>query len=801
MTPVVRQPGTTLRYSIALITGLLLFLLQIQFSKVPSGSGLDTSWQEVLNWGILHGAQWGKDLVFTYGPLGFLTPGALFDPSLYWVQILLQACMSAICAWLMAANIARMPLVTGMSFLLVTLVLGLEWGSSSAAWYLTYPLALLVLNRVSRQSIASCVLVVGLATFEAMLPLMKFSVFPLWLLWIPTGFMVLYLARLRKLAAVFLGASIISPVVIWLLSRQHISNLPAFFHSSWQVALYYGPAMQAPPDVPANDLVAITSLLFALIYIGAVAWSGRRSLRRLMVTMLLAAALVLAYRAGTLRADGGHLLIFWSMCAWTCTLVTGILVEYTSESRLKPMVLAVLLALTPLALLPLSQTYPPNVLIALYSGNATVARLKNNVTEAFNLRAGYSTRLRQWNQRRAALALPAIDRTVGHDSIDLLMHEQGVLLGNDLNYRPRPVFQSYTAYSDYLSRLNGNFYLSTSAPDWVMVTFGAYNDRYPNGDDPRAMIRILQTYHPVLSEDHFILFRRTNAPATPFDDMSASISVPLVFDTDAIVPMTKENALFAKFRVNLTVFGKLHALLTRESTLFIDGEFHDGSHRRYSITRAIAKSGFLISPALNSADSYLNWVEGDDARVLTRLRLVQSYFLGHPEFQIMGPATFHAFELPRKQSRSLGLMAIEYPGFNALPTSISEASKIFTVADKTVMFLPGQATLTFSPPAGTYTISARYGIMPNALTTPACLQAKADGIGIGVGIEGSPVADAMIDYLNPFKDPSSTYEATFSRTLEVKPQQRVILSLTDGAPGSNGACDWTWIRDVRFDPH
>ena len=36
-------------------------------------SGLDASWAIAINWVINHGYKFGKDIVFNYGPLGFLT--------------------------------------------------------------------------------------------------------------------------------------------------------------------------------------------------------------------------------------------------------------------------------------------------------------------------------------------------------------------------------------------------------------------------------------------------------------------------------------------------------------------------------------------------------------------------------------------------------------------------------------------------------------------------------------------------------------------------------------------------------
>ena len=52
--------------------GILTFFV-LTFPTVPLGIDLDSSWSAVLVYAHQHGLQFGKDIVFTYGPLGFLT--------------------------------------------------------------------------------------------------------------------------------------------------------------------------------------------------------------------------------------------------------------------------------------------------------------------------------------------------------------------------------------------------------------------------------------------------------------------------------------------------------------------------------------------------------------------------------------------------------------------------------------------------------------------------------------------------------------------------------------------------------
>jgi hypothetical protein len=126
--------------------------------------------------------------------------------------------------------------------------------------------------------------------------------------------------------------------------------------------------------------------------------------------------------------------------------------------------------------------------------------------------------------------------------------------------------------------------------------------------------------------------------------------------------------------------------------------------------------------------------------------------------------------------------------------------RIYTVDGKPVLFLAAPARISFDLPAGTYAVSARFGLVPNALTDATCIAAHADGIGLEVKTSNEKQSSLPTEYLNPFKGSDHRYAASYSRTITVGPGEKVLVFLTQGRPGSNGSCDWSWIRDLKFIP-
>lgn len=789
------------RTLVAIALGVLVFLLQISIGAGFPHS-IDASWGEVLDWGVTHGAQWGRQLVFTYGPLGFVSPGIPFDPSTYWWTLGLQVGFGAVVAWLVAASLQHLPIASVLAFAAVTVVTGWSWSTSSTLM-IVYPLAMLAVDRIARTPSpvrASTHAGIGaLAAFVAIQPLVKFSVFPLWIAWCLLAVIVIWQPGKRRLVLALVLGTALGVLLAWLACGQHLANLGAFYATSWQVASGYAAAMQADPARPIADGVAAGATLFGLACIARFAWRARRDLPRVAVYLTFAATLGLAYKAGITRAaDGGHLMLIWSIAAWCTPLVAGMWYRDFGLHARRHAVATFLFTALALSLIRLSGIYPAFTRHELYGGHASFA----NAAQQFALLAhpdrAYRDRVRQWQADRAALSLPLISHTVGNDTVDLLTNDQGALLANGLHYRPRPVFQSYSAYSGKLARMNGIFFRSPGAPQWVILNWQTIDAGFPTADDPLALLRVLQDYRPLLTEGDYLLFRHEpRSFAMPVDGRAAR-ELPVRFGNATNLPIQSPDAWFARLDVSLTPYGKLKSLLLREPKLKIEVGLKDGTSKTYTLTRAIARSGFMLSPALDGNVAYLQWLRGDDESTVSRFKPIQATAFNHRAFTLRGPLKLYPLSLPRDVRPTLALYGSLYPGFNHLPATVSGPTRVYTVDDQPVTFLPAPGTMTFDLPPGAYDFSARYGLMPNALTTPACLAAHADGIGIRVTVQGLP--DAITAAMNPFADPKHAYAATLTHRIAVRPGEQVTIALTDGPAGSNGACDWSWIRDVHFRP-
>ena len=95
--------------------------IAFRYGWPSAGAEIDESWAAVIAWGYLHGLRWGVDLVFTYGPLGFLQPNAPYTPGLFDTYLAGQAVLALGYAGVYALCFHRLGIAARCAFALAVL--------------------------------------------------------------------------------------------------------------------------------------------------------------------------------------------------------------------------------------------------------------------------------------------------------------------------------------------------------------------------------------------------------------------------------------------------------------------------------------------------------------------------------------------------------------------------------------------------------------------------------------------------------------------------------------------------------
>lgn len=763
---------------------ILAFLLIVAFGAPPRALGLDPSWTEVLAWGFLNHAQWGRDLIFTYGPLGFLQPYASYVDGIFpWYaagEIILPAAFALTIGLLLRRSSVALLGLFALAYVCWCARLA---GDVSWAMTLLFGTVYLIARGGERATRAWTLATILLAPAFAAIALAKFSLFPLWFACVVllgaadalTGH-----ARRGLLVACWFAFAL---VALWCACGQQLLNLPLFIGVSLEIVSGYGHAMgdRAPLLYETLGLALLGLFLLSCLY---AAWSNRSDRRALAIVGLVAAAAVLFWLAFFTRGDHWP----WFFPALS-VLPFALLFDdrLTAARHLRPALLGtVLLAIC---------IQPPPRTIA----SDAAFRIRNGVYNLTHLPQLATIRHREWLSVSLEANLPKIRIRVGKSRIDMVTWEQGMLLINGMNYAPRPVFQSYSAYTPRLARLNESYFLGANAPDFVLFRLDYIDGRLPMIEDSLALIALLKLYRPVISEHGFLLLQRDRkASAEPVVAQGAAKPASL----GAEVPLGGDATTLAFIHVDLSAFGRIYTLFFREPALYVTQRSASGETQRHRLVRATAASGFVISPMIESNNDWVKLYFSKPMRSVSSIvvdadsaweRFVfdNDYSIGFEPIQ-----TLHAD--PATVTSQMGGMLL-YPGFNLVPVGSTDFKTVMEDGQES-LFMHAPASLDFQPAPGRYSVKATFGIQGIAVHDTGCIKAIPDGIGVSIILrhdgEETVLSHSQIDPFHVARDVGP--QRLDVTGIEVAEGDTVTYRVDSGPAGKNVSCDWSYVRDLQF---
>jgi len=275
-------------------------LLTWQISFIAPATGLDFSWMAGLYMAVHQGKDFGQEIVFTYGPLGFLAwPGV-------WYSLLgLLAFLFSVAVFYAFAALLLAALERSVGLLAAVIVACLFFATipdlEQVPLMLAVGLCFLAL-RTDRPSWGLTVLAAGGGTLSAFELLIKLSAGP-------EIFVACLLAMIgaragRKDWGIFLGTSIGGTILLWLLAGQSLESLWDYGTTGIHVVTGYNEAMGLSG---AKDWTAVLLIVAALGLVLATALAPFRDRRaRLSAVLLVSVAVFSSYKYGIVRFEPGH---------------------------------------------------------------------------------------------------------------------------------------------------------------------------------------------------------------------------------------------------------------------------------------------------------------------------------------------------------------------------------------------------------------------------------------------------------------------------------------------------------------
>lgn len=485
--------------------GFAVALLAWHVGMHSAGLGLDASWNAGLTMAVHDGLRFGREIVFTYGPLGFLQSPFVYYEGLGVLAFLFSATLYVcFCLGLVRALARVLPLAAAaaLGFLVVAGLPLIEQPPLLAVLA-----AMAMLERERSQPAVDAFLVAG-AAYAAVETLVKLSTGPI----VAAVFLIalIGLGASRARIGAFLALLFAGVLVLWLLTGQSLGALPDFLAGTKQIVSGYSSGMVSETDVPHwQVVVASAAAALTTIVLVIACWFGsfRDRRARLAGSAVMGLVAFTVFKEGVVRTDAGHLSLFFSTA-------TVLWIAIPWSRRLWPALVvgAVAIAAAGAPVRPESVTARMHVVDNVRFAWDQVLDLADPSRRREMIaagRAGLKAAYRLDPQTRAALE---------GRRIAIEPWEAGVAWAYDYDWDPLPVFQNYSAYTAGLDRRNAEAVEDPYGPERILrenplLVFAEFptrdvDDRFTAWDPPEQARAVLCNFAPLHTTERWQVLGR-----------------------------------------------------------------------------------------------------------------------------------------------------------------------------------------------------------------------------------------------------------------------------------------------------
>jgi hypothetical protein len=587
-------------------------LLFTWFRFVPWGARtsshlLDDSWIQVQHLAFLGHWQFGRDIVFTFGPWGFLLYGG-YHPATYRVTLIAWLVLSVVfwwAAWRIAHALFENKFIAWFWLMIFTGTADL-----TVAWILL----LLLVHFFAEDrpfSMIQALLVISLS----LMSLTQFIIFVLTVMSVVAIGLdnILRQRRFPWILPVFAAGLL----CFWIAAGQHAGNFGSYLRYSWQITHGYTEAMMLTGSNEAQDVCCflIAAILVSVIT-GYAAWMRHRFFG-IIPSVGVCFVLFTDFKYGYVRHDAHD---WWAVKGLLLVALASVAVLWPIARKKGQWAVVASLVPTVAVFLFLSFTYRHDAESGLLPGIQGFSG-PGELMGGGHLHEVYERHLADL---RNQFPLPPIE-----GNIDAYPWNLDIIFAHGLIYHPRPVIQSFSAYTPELAQLNADFLRGENAPQNILIEGSSSNerfpprddgltidDRFPSLDDGLSWPELLTRYDVRDAEVSFVLLKRSPHPRqfhlVPLEDISVN------FGEQIDVPSATNGPIWASIELNHTWWGAVISTLYKPPILLLNvSTRRERQPFPKRLVPGMARGGFLLSPLVEGCASFASLASTDAASDLS----------------------------------------------------------------------------------------------------------------------------------------------------------------------------------------
>lgn len=608
------------RMLVGVFLATTVMVVFVPFNPIMPSAGLDPSWTLSINQAVAQGLSFGNEIIFTYGPYAsiitrFYHPAT--DQMILFGGVFLALVYSSILLYLAKE-------VNFLWVILLAFFLPVIQGRDALFFSHSFLLSLLVYrmtlpeNHPNKLSFSRFSFIkISVYFFSlGLLPTIKGTLLVTVLVTMVLSAFFFWINKQKSLAFVALISPVLSFLLFWFMAGQRWSALPDFFISLGQIISGYTEAMAMTGS--HSDIFLFVSAALVIL-LALVVQKPVFTPSKLFLFLSYAFFLFVAFKSGFVRHDG-H-----ALTAGDAILFSALLLPFVTKNKL--LLPSFLLAIFAWGTITFHYGNPnPKAIYHRAAGNYV------NAWQGLRVRGTERNYLSEEYERSLAEIQDEINIPVLEGTTDLYPYHQAYLIASNNAWNPRPVMQSYSAYTPLLAEINKNHLLGDDAPDNILFRVQAIDERFPALEDGLSWATIINNYSANSFIGPYIYFQKRTSHTT--NEVFVSQKQPtVVYDGGGILnnwlELPKIQApLLAEIVIEPTILGKFYALLYKPTEMRMKVTLNDGQVKDFRVVTAMLKSKFLLSPLIETTNDFV-FLTGEQGCLIDRtIKRIKIYPIG-----------------------------------------------------------------------------------------------------------------------------------------------------------------------------
>lgn len=590
---------------------VLIILISIWTMPWPvhmPGSGLDTSWEIGINIAAANDLQFGSDIAFSFGPFGYLYFPRYIDHTLWFQSFIFTLFVHFLFVFSIALLMNRTSVTWEEYFVVFPLLLIPIHILHDFKLLLSVVILLyLIATRKFKQEFEVKLLFFAIMLL-AIASLIKFSML-ITALSILVAFLFICMRERYYQKALTTFISYVAFVsFLWVMADQHLANLPVYLLNGYRISSGYSDAMA----ISGKEweiylgLIGVVFAIFLFIYFSL------KKYGEMQIFMLLSTGLLfMAFKHGFVRHDG-HVYGFFATYAvfFICAYIICKNDTYPI-ARVCSVLLAVLF------------------IGSIYSGIPGI--MGNNIIQkapayesSWSLISDQSYQIQVSENAKNNIKhdYPLNNKTLQYlngKTMDIFPWDIALVWAYDLNWSPRPVFQSYSAYTKDLDELNAQHFSKDDAPEAILYSYKFIDWRYPIFDEPKTFANILANYTFVNQSGDFILLSHNLDEYTSrLEEDLGTVKVELGQPIE--IPMYDSGYVFGHIELEYSTFGKVMKFIYKPGLAHIRFKSADSRYSKYyRFIPGNSMNGVFLSQYIDAPDDLVSVFSGNITQDLSEV--------------------------------------------------------------------------------------------------------------------------------------------------------------------------------------